>query len=42
MKGWSHSLRAGPQGIEYLMEGVKSGYGGGFNVCADPELRLIP
>lgn len=34
---WSHSLRAGPQGIEYLMGGAKSGCGGGVNLCAYPE-----
>lgn len=37
---WSHSLRADPQGIKYLMGGVKSGYEGGINVCADPEYVL--
>lgn len=37
---WSHSLRAGPQGIEYLMGGVEPGNGSGINVCADPEYVL--
>lgn len=42
MKGWSHSLRAGPQGIEYLMEGVKSGYGGGVQCLCRSRVTSYP
>lgn len=41
MKGWSHSLRAGPQGIEYLMEGVKSGYGGGGSMFVQIQSYVL-